>query len=94
MIEQIILLENKINKLNSEDFGKLNIIISKADQLIVDYNLYVEELLSENITKIKKLMRIQMIKIASKVSINFKDQYIKINKTKEAKMMKCFYLKN
>ena len=34
-----------------------------------------------------------MTKIASKVSINFKDQYIKINKTKEAKMMKCFYLK-
>ena len=41
MIEQIILLENKINKLNSEDFGKLNIIISKADQLIVDYNIYM-----------------------------------------------------
>ena len=31
MIEQIIWLENKINKLNSEDFGKLNTIISKVD---------------------------------------------------------------
>ena len=31
--------------MNSEDFGKLDIIVSKADQLIVDYNLYVEELL-------------------------------------------------
>ena len=35
-------------------------------------------------------MRIQMIEIASAVWINFKDQYIKINMTKEAKIMKCF----
>ena len=52
-IEQIILKENKINKLNSEDFGRWDIIISKADQLIVDYNLYVEELLPVKYNKNK-----------------------------------------
>ena len=38
-------------------------------------------------------MRIQMIEIASAVWINFKDQHIKMNMTKEAKIMKCLKIK-
>ena len=31
MVEQINLKENKINKLNSEDFGRWDLIISKTN---------------------------------------------------------------